>query len=403
MKYTLLSALMGISCLASVAGAQAYDVICSESFDYAAGSLDNQTGGTGWFNEWWANGPNHGLPNASSIDVQLPGHDGVGGMASDVLENTGAFRLPASGPWPNLTENFQFGRDGADIWISFIARRSVGSDDGYGGLSLQVQFGGEKLYLGSPFGTGEWGYADPVSGASATVAGSSIDTLTHLVYRIQFLPGPEQLDMWVNPVLDHPSSPPHLSAVVSDFRWNEVRLQSGVFTTGHGYEFDAIVFDTPRLEPGTAYCLGDGLGTACPCANNNDGSNGDAGCANGVNPGGAALTGSGDAIVSADTVVLTATGVQPNQPGLFFRADNAVNLGAGNPFGDGLRCAGGSLVRLGIVVADTAGVATSTAGVGAGLLGGDIRRYQYWYRNPAGSPCGASFNLSNGYEIAWQM
>ena len=149
---------------------------------------------------------------------------------------------------------------------------------------------------------------------------------------------------------------------------------------------------------GTQYCFGDGLGTACPCLNNNDGSNGSAGCANGSSTGGASLDATGTPSVGGG-VVLTTTGVQPTQPGLYFRADNAVNAGAGILFGDGLRCAGGALVRLGVVVSSPAGVATSTGDPLAGLIAGDIRRFQFWYRNPAGSPCGNSFNLSNGYEI----
>jgi hypothetical protein len=32
---------------------------------------------------------------------------------------------------------------------------------------------------------------------------------------------------------------------------------------------------------------------------------------------------------------------------------------------------------------------------------GDTKRYQVWYRDPNGSPCGAQFNLSNGFEIVW--
>jgi hypothetical protein len=32
---------------------------------------------------------------------------------------------------------------------------------------------------------------------------------------------------------------------------------------------------------------------------------------------------------------------------------------------------------------------------------GDVKRYQIWYRDPQGSPCGAQFNLSNGMEIVW--
>jgi hypothetical protein len=155
--------------------------------------------------------------------------------------------------------------------------------------------------------------------------------------------------------------------------------------------------------PGIAYCYGDGAGTLCPCGNDNDGSNGKAGCANGFSAGGAAVTGTGTASVSNDTVVLSAIGLQPNQPGLWFQANNAVNGGLGNAFGDGLRCAGGQIVRLGIVLSSAAGGSTSPAGIGSGLSAGDTKRYQLWYRNPGGSPCGTAFNLSNGYEIHWTL
>ncbi len=392
---------LGLVALASLAGAQTYDTIAFESFDYAAGSIDNQTGGSGWFNSWWANGTNQGSGNPSSCDTVLPGMDGIGGMGTDMFENTGSYRVPESGPWPDITENFQFGKDGAEIWVSFLCRRSVGSDDGYGGLSLQLQGVGEVLYLGSPFGTGEWGYGDPAGGTGGSVAGSNVDQVTQLVYKIEFMAGPEQLSLWIDPASAHPTTTPDLTAAISDFRWNEIRLQSGVFTTGHGYDFDAISIETPRLFPGTAYCSGDGSATACPCGNDNDGSNGPAGCANGTSAGGATLSGTGDASVAADTVVLTASGLPTGQPGLFFRGDSALGAGAGVTFGDGLRCAGGSVVRLEVAFSGASGTISSSTAMGASLVGGDVMRYQVWYRDPAGSPCSTSFNLTNGYEIDW--
>jgi hypothetical protein len=185
-------------------------------------------------------------------------------------------------------------------------------------------------------------------------------------------------------------------------------FQIGFSNEAANYVSSGVIYDNVSLEellppPGTLYCFGDGVGASCPCGNNNDGSNGLAGCANGVNAGGAALSATGGPSVSNDTVALTCTGLQPNQPGLFFRANNAVNSGNGNPFGDGLRCAGGNLVRLGTIIANSSGVAVSNSGAGAGLIAGDVRRYQYWYRNPASSPCGTNFNLSNGLELTWGL
>lgn len=91
------------------------------------------------------------------------------------------------------------------------------------------------------------------------------------------------------------------------------------------------------------------------------------------------------------------------QPGLFVQGNEAVNGGAGIAFGDGLRCAGGSIVRLEVVHASAtgeAGTAVPLAQAG-GASPGDLRRCQWWYRDPLGSRCGSLFNLSNGLEIAW--
>jgi hypothetical protein len=87
---------------------------------------------------------------------------------------------------------------------------------------------------------------------------------------------------------------------------------------------------------------------------------------------------------------------------LFFQGHNAIAGGNGVPFGDGLRCAGGSVVRLGVEGIDTSGDAALTGTVqdnGGGGVPGESRTYQGWYRDPAGSPCGYTFNLSNGIEV----
>ena len=92
-----------------------------------------------------------------------------------------------------------------------------------------------------------------------------------------------------------------------------------------------------------------------------------------------------------------------NQPGLFFQGDQDVNAGRGVIFGDGLRCAGGTTVRLEIVTTDAVGDAETTIDIGAagGVSGGDVRYYQFWFRDPVDSPCGGGFNTSNGYRIIW--
>jgi len=156
---------------------------------------------------------------------------------------------------------------------------------------------------------------------------------------------------------------------------------------------------TPGSLVGVSYCFGDGSGTSCPCGN--QGATGE-GCANGSGSG-AILSGGGSASVSAADLVLSAENLIPSQPGLYFQGNNAVNSANGNPFGDGLRCAGGGVIRLQVRFADSSGTSQTSANIAAsgGVNAGDTKRYQIWYRDPASSPCNTQFNLSNGYEITW--
>ena len=174
--------------------------------------------------------------------------------------------------------------------------------------------------------------------------------------------------------------------------FNDQPLDGGGAVTSFYVEFSDVLSSD-------VYCSGDGFGTACPCGNNGFS---DEGCANGTGTGGR-LRATGTASVTAADLTLVGSQLIPSQPGLYFQGNNAINGGNGNSFGDGLRCAGGSVVRLQVRFSDiTGGSATSIDIAAAGSANsGDIKRYQIWYRDPVGSPCGALFNLSNGLEITF--
>ena len=149
---------------------------------------------------------------------------------------------------------------------------------------------------------------------------------------------------------------------------------------------------------GDSYCVGDGSSTSCPCGNGSL----SGGCANSTGAGGT-LTAYGSASLSADDLSFTASSLIPTQPILLFVGNNAVNNGAGNPFGDGLRCAGGGVRRLGVKFCDSTGSASWGPGLSANgaWSAGDVQRFQGWYRD-AGGPCGSTFNLTQGIELAFQ-
>lgn len=149
--------------------------------------------------------------------------------------------------------------------------------------------------------------------------------------------------------------------------------------------------------PFTPYCFGD-AGT-CPCGNT--GVHG-TGCANSTGAG-ASLAGTGSASIALDNLVLHAAGTAPQRAALALRASQALNGGAGLSFGDGLRCAGFGLVRLGVRITDAAGGATWGPGLAsqAGLSAGQTSRFQVYYRDPVASPCGTGFNLTNALEVTF--
>jgi hypothetical protein len=169
--------------------------------------------------------------------------------------------------------------------------------------------------------------------------------------------------------------------------------------------------DCQPASVGTAFCAGDGVAphTPCPCANHSS-PNALAGCLNSFGVGGR-LRASGVASLSADTVVLRADHL-PASSVLFFQGTTQQGGGNGAPFGDGLRCAGGGVIRLRSYAATgTPGSASSTYPQGAdpsvsqrgGVTVPGTRTYQAWYRNSAAFCTASPFNLSNGVEIAWSI
>jgi hypothetical protein len=195
-------------------------------------------------------------------------------------------------------------------------------------------------------------------------------------------------------------------AATPDVGWNQViqNVTTVKWVYGEpGFFYPADVWsvgmDNPRItsDLGTAFCAGDGSGTACPCGNVGAPQHG---CANSVG-GGAFLDANGSASVGADDLSLVATGLPALAPALFFQGTAQVNGGAGAVFGDGLRCVGGTIVRLGIRTA-SGGVATIGPGLAAhgGWSAGQNVFFQCWYRNVSG-PCGSRFNLSNGRSVTF--
>lgn len=151
-----------------------------------------------------------------------------------------------------------------------------------------------------------------------------------------------------------------------------------------------------------ALCFGDGTSGPCPCAaasllDEHEG------CAWRLE-GGAGLVADGSPLLASDALVLRARGLSESVAFVFQGSSFAQPA---LPFGDGLRCAGGTLQRLGARVPTQGALQFPGPGepplsVLGGASAGASRTYQIAFRTP-GSLCGgAAFATTNAIAVAWR-
>jgi hypothetical protein len=108
--------------------------------------------------------------------------------------------------------------------------------------------------------------------------------------------------------------------------------------------------------------------------------------------------------------VLGASDERPTALTIFLQGN--VNASSGIPFGDGLRCADGSIKRLyvktasgGSVSAPEGGdpsITTRSASLGDPISPGSSRFYHAYFRDPVPGFCPPhTFNSTNGLRIDW--
>lgn len=159
-------------------------------------------------------------------------------------------------------------------------------------------------------------------------------------------------------------------------------------------------------QDGRALCFGDGVQQACPCGNASPVGAG-AGCRNSQGFG-ATLRSRGTASVAADTFELVGASMTPTSFVSYFQGTYALGGGIGTPFTAGLRCAGGSVIRIGATQnvggaseLPNAASTTSISVRGAVPAVGGTRVYQAWHRDALGM-CGFTSNLTNAVLVTWK-
>ena len=141
--------------------------------------------------------------------------------------------------------------------------------------------------------------------------------------------------------------------------------------------------------------------SGCPCSNAT--STGTGGCGNSAGSAGGVLDAGGTASLSTDTLVLAGSAMTSSSA-LYFQGTTVAY--AQSVYGDGLRCVGGSVVRLGTKVNSAGSSQYPEAGdapvsVRGGVTMPGPRYYQVVYRD-GGSFCTPSlFNATSGMAVLW--
>ncbi len=186
-----------------------------------------------------------------------------------------------------------------------------------------------------------------------------------------------------------------------------IRLNETIKIRMSGFVGSQGVFTLTTLNAtGHPFCLGDNVSaTVCPCGNSVPvGTR--SGCRN-TTGAGAKLEAAGFADVSNDSARLLVSGLTPGAPILFFQGDAKQSSGYGLSFGDGVRCVSGTVIRLGTKFATNGTTMFPNTGdpllhiAGAIPPAGGVALYQGWYRNSSSFCLPATFNLTNGLEVAW--
>ena len=203
------------------------------------------------------------------------------------------------------------------------------------------------------------------------------------------------------------------AAISADGRWIAFVSSAGNLVPGDtNLWWDVFVRDGEATSF-TIHCdPGAGGVAACPCSNPPAGAS--RGCNNSSATGGASLTASGVAHLSADSLVLTTSGEKPTALSLVLQG--TVYLGAGTPYGQGVRCVGGSLKRLyaknavgGSITAPDFGagdpsVSAQSAAKGDTIQPGQPRWYLVCYRDNnvlGGCSPTSNFNATQTGQVSW--
>jgi hypothetical protein len=257
-------------------GAPATDLWVYEGFDYPPtsltaplnasnpwpeqGGLDGLDGGQGWAEPWKEKGEKVSVlvsdVSANTYragDMRQFGPLGFADSHGHVLKSSGIQLRSAARPASMTTRSIDatrfphsfsdelgLGRDGAVLWISFLAQSFDGRGQGtFAFLQLGTDAVGLRLGKLTSARSGEWSGAAVLEDVERNVRSSGISSGQAILFvaRITFRPGGEHADVWIDPPLDQEpvSETATMKIPLPDFRVKQLSINSR-YTT----DFDEI-------------------------------------------------------------------------------------------------------------------------------------------------------------------
>lgn len=223
-----------------------------DGFNYPDGSLSGQGTGGSWGGPWGISGP----PNYNGSNSVV--HPSLAYMDANyqIATSGGAVEVAAAGSQDFDDIRALTGKIGGSgtVYVSFLGQ--INSDAA--GIELVEDVGTNvttRLFLGVPLYATTWGFGWY---PTATLSTTPRETLSFLVYRLDFTSTNTQVRLYLNPTLSSEPAVATLAGSVSWFQFNKVRIvarQHAKLDVGQidelriGGTWASIASTVPRTDP----------------------------------------------------------------------------------------------------------------------------------------------------------
>ncbi|MFI4852727.1 MAG: hypothetical protein ACIAZJ_26750 [Gimesia chilikensis] len=239
---------------------EGFDYSKKELLDKEAEGVDGLNGGVGWAGPWIDEGPVYASivhdtkkKNLGKSDMRLFGtlgfSDQYGNMlltkggqyrAGQVSQSVSVRHIDLQQVPHALSDDKGFGADGEILWFSFMAQSYDNEGDGrYAYIDLGDEESSLRIGKLSSAVRGNWAAAGQVNGTEINTASSEVlsGQAVLIVGRILFRPGAEEVDLWLNPVLN---KIPELDEVDLRLMAPDLRIERVKIVSRYSTDFDEI-------------------------------------------------------------------------------------------------------------------------------------------------------------------